>query len=92
MSASVGWQVKLLGFELVEVNIEIDVDDAGLFPMADSDGDAGVGQRDGGMIVGSNGVSKAVGRRRIAFAFRLRLGLDLSVGFTYETQYTFYFL
>jgi len=63
VSTSIGRQVKLLGIELVELNIESNVDDPSLFPMADGDGYAGVRQRDGGMIVGSNATAEAVGRR-----------------------------
>ena len=65
-------------FEFVENDVEVDVDDARLLPVADGDGDARMGQRDGGMIVGAHGVAEAV-RRRTAFPFRLRLRLDLGV-------------
>ena len=75
MATPIRWQIKLFGFEVVEVYVEIDVDHASLFPMTDGDGNAGVGQRDGGIIVGTNERLSLAVSRRTAFAFRLWFNL-----------------
>ena len=69
----------MLGLELIQIHVEIDVDDAGFFPVADGDGDAGMGHGDGGIVVRSDAVGQAVGRRT-TFPFRLELRLNLCVG------------
>ena len=70
----------MLGLEFVQIDVEIDVDDASFFPVADGDGDAGMGHGDGGIIVRTDAVGQTVGGRT-TLAFRFWLGLDLCVGF-----------
>ena len=79
MAATVRGQIELFRFELVQMNVQVDVDDAGLFPEPDGECDAGVRERDGGIVVGSDAAAQAVGRRRTALSFGFRLRLHLGV-------------
>ena len=79
MAATVRGKIELFRFELVQINVQVDVDDAGLFPEPDGECDAGVRERDGGIVVGPDAAAQAVGRRRTALPFRFRLGLHLGI-------------
>ena len=78
MAATVRGKIELFRFELVQINVQVDVDDAGLFPEPDGECDAGVRERDGGIVVGPDAAAQAVGRRG-TLPFRFRLGLHLGI-------------
>ena len=79
VAATVGGKIELFRFKLVQINVQVDVDDACLFPEPDGECDAGVGERDGGIVVGTDAAAQAVGGRGTALPFRLRLGLHLGI-------------
>ena len=60
MAASVGGEIKLFGLKFVQINVEVDIDDAGLLPMSYGDGDTCVWQGNSRVVIGSDGASLAV--------------------------------